>query len=60
MAGEIAFRVSEATPDVVKAMKTPIRRLAAKNLVLPHAGPKLEAQCTPQVGDIARTVKEMV
>jgi len=33
--GEITFRVIEAVPDVVKSLKTPIRRLAAKNLALP-------------------------
>jgi len=60
VAGEIAFRVSETAPDVVAAMKTPIRRLAAKNLVLPHSGPELEAKLTPQVDDIVKTVKEMV
>ena len=35
--GEITFfLVSGVTPDVVAAMKTPIRRLAAKNVVLPQ------------------------
>ncbi len=37
VAGEITLRVTEATPDVVKSLKTPIRRLAAKNLALPHS-----------------------
>ena len=36
-AGEIAFRVMEAAPDVVAAMKTPIKRLGAKNVALHEA-----------------------
>ena len=52
VAGEIAFRVTEAAPDVMKALKTPIRRLAAKNLALPRS-PVLEAQLLPHVEDVA-------
>jgi len=36
VAGEIAFRVTEAALDVVADMKTPIRRLAAANVELPQ------------------------
>ncbi len=61
VAGEIAFRVIEAAPDIVQAMKTPIRRLAAKNLALPYLGGReLRAELIPQVDDIVKTVKEMV
>ncbi|MFH1382209.1 MAG: transketolase C-terminal domain-containing protein [Chloroflexota bacterium] len=58
-AGEIAFRVTEAAPEVVKSLKTPIKRLAAKNIALPH-GAELEKYVVPQVEDIVKTVKEMV
>jgi len=59
IAGEIAFRLTEAAPDVVKAMKTPIKRVAAKNVSLPH-GSELESKLIPQVGDVVKAVKEMV
>ncbi len=59
-AGEIAFRVTEAAPDIVKTMKTPIRRLAAKNLVLPRLGAGVDKMLLPQVDDIIKVVKEMV
>ncbi len=59
VAGEIAFRVSEAAPDVVKTMKIPIRRLATKNVWLP-IGVELEKMLVPQVDDIVKAVKEMV
>ncbi len=58
-AGEIAFRVTEAAPDVVKALKTPIKRLAALNVALPW-GRDLNQQVLPQVDDIVKVVKEMV
>ena len=32
---EIILRVTEAALDIVKSLKTPIRRLATKNLALP-------------------------
>jgi pyruvate dehydrogenase E1 component beta subunit len=59
VAGEIAFRVTEAAPDVVKALKTPIKRLAAPNIALPH-GVELEKKILPQVEDVVKAVKEMV
>ena len=58
-AGEIAMQVTEAAPDVVMALKTPIRRLAAKNIALPHSV-ELEARVIPQTDDIVKAVKEMV
>ncbi len=51
VAGEIIFRVTGATPDVVKSLKSPIRRLVAKNVTLPHSR-ELEAQLLPYVEDI--------
>jgi len=58
-AGEIAMRVTEAAPDVVKAMKTPIRRLAAQNIALPHSV-EIEEKIIPQTDDIIKAVKELV
>ncbi len=58
-AGEIAFRVTEAAPDVVKAMKTPIRRLAAQNMALPHSV-EVENRLIPQTDDIVKAVKGLV
>jgi len=58
-AGEITLRVIEAAPDVVKSLKTPIRRLAAKNLGLPR-NRDLEQKLVPQVEDVVKTVKGMV
>ena len=56
-AGEIILRVSEAAPDVITSLKTPFRRLAAKNLPLnPVSGP----MAVPSAETIAATVKEMV
>ena len=55
-AGEIAMRVTEAAPDVVMGLKTPIRRLAAKNVALPTSL-RIERRIIPQVGDIVETVK---
>lgn len=57
-AGEIAMRVTEAAPDVVMGLKTPIRRLAAKNVALPTSL-SIERRIIPQVGDIVETVKGM-
>ena len=51
VASEITLRVTEAAPGVVKSLKTPIRRLAAKNLALPHSR-ELEAQLLPHVNDV--------
>ena len=58
-AGEIALRVTEAAPDVVKSLKTPIRRLAAKNVALPRSR-ELEQKLLPHVEDVVAIVKEMV
>ena len=58
-AGEIAFRVTEAAPELVSSMKTPIRRLAAPNIASPH-GTHLPSQILPQADDIITAVKAMV
>lgn len=58
-AGEIAFRVIEEAPDVVKTMKAPIKRLAAKNVALPH-GIELEGKLVPQAEDVVKAVMEMM
>ena len=58
-AAEIAFRVTEAAPELVKTMKHPVRRLACINMALPHSK-ELEAELVPQVDDIVKAVKEMV
>ena len=55
VAGEIAFRVQEEAPDLLASLKTPIRRLAAKNMPL-MGTPVL----VPSAETIAATVKEMV
>ena len=55
IAGEIAFRVTEEAPDVVASLKTPVRRLAGKNLPLMR-NPLL----VPSAETIAAAVKEMV
>ncbi|MDD4875967.1 MAG: transketolase C-terminal domain-containing protein [Dehalococcoidales bacterium] len=57
-AGEIAFRVTEAAPDLVKSLKTPIKRLAAQNLAIPRSI-SLDAQLLPQVEDVIAIVKTM-
>ncbi len=59
VAGEVAFRVTEAAPDVVKSLKTPIKRLAAQNVSLPHNA-EIHRKLIPQVEDIVAIVKEMV
>jgi len=57
IAGEIIFRVQEEAPDLLASLKTPFRRLAAKNLPLDAAfGPML----VPSAETIAAAVKEMV
>jgi pyruvate dehydrogenase E1 component beta subunit len=56
-AGEILWRVAEEAPDLLTSLKSPFRRLAAKNLPLdPAFGPML----VPSAASIASTVKEMV
>jgi len=57
IAGEIAFRVLEEAPDVVAALKTPMRRLAARNLPLAS---RPDWGLTPTTDSIVATVKEMV
>lgn len=58
-AGEVAMRVTEAAPEVVGAMKTPIRRLAAKNVALPTSL-RIERRLVPQVADIALAAEQLV
>lgn len=58
-AGEVAMRVTEAAPEVVSAMKTPIRRLAAKNVALPTSL-RIERRLVPQVADIVQAAEELV
>lgn len=58
-AGEIAMRVTEAAPDVVQALKTPIRRLAAQNVALPTSL-RIERQVVPQVEDIVDAARDLV
>ncbi len=45
------FRVEPGAADIVKSLKTPIRRLAAKNLALPCSR-ELEAQLLSHVKDV--------
>ena len=56
VAGEIIFRVNEEAPDVVASLKSPFRRLAAKNLPLRPFG----RLAVPSPATIAAAVKEMV
>jgi pyruvate dehydrogenase E1 component beta subunit len=58
VAGEIVFRIIEEAPDVIETLKSPIKRLAAKNIGLPH-GAELESKLIPQVQDIVDSVKEI-
>jgi pyruvate/2-oxoglutarate/acetoin dehydrogenase E1 component len=58
-AGEIALRFTEAAPDVAMAMKTPIRRLGAKNVALPRSR-ELEQLLIPHPKDVVKIVKEMM
>ena len=58
-AGEVAMRVAEAAPDVVRTLKAPIRRLAAKNVALPTSL-RIERRLVPQVGDIAQAAQDLV
>lgn len=57
IAGEIAFRVTEEAPDVVTSLKTPLRRLAGKNLPLAS---RADWNLTPTTESIIDTVREMV
>jgi len=57
IAGEIMWRVMENAPDLIPSLKTPVRRLAAKNLPLNATyGPMY----VPTADNIAAAVKEMV
>ncbi len=58
-AGEVAMRVAEAAPDVVRTLKAPIRRLAAKNVALPTSL-RIERRLVPQVGDIVQAAQDLV
>lgn len=58
-AGEVAMRVTEAAPEVVSAMRTPIRRLAAKNVALPTSL-RIERRLVPQTADIVQAAEELV
>jgi len=59
VAGEIAFRFTEAAPDVAQTLKTPIKRVAGKNVALLRSR-KVDPLLQPQVEDIAKAVKEMM
>ena len=59
VAGEIAFRITETAPDVVRNMKALMRRIAAKNVAIPR-GVNLWEKLIPQVDDIVKVVKEIV
>ncbi|MBN1383132.1 MAG: alpha-ketoacid dehydrogenase subunit beta [Deltaproteobacteria bacterium] len=58
-AGEIAMRFTEAAPDVAKTLKTPVRRLGAKNVALPRSA-ELERMLIPNDKDVVAIVKEMM
>lgn len=57
-AAEIAFRLTEAAPDLVAAMKYPVTRLACANMALPHSK-ELEEALVPQVDDIVHEIRKM-
>jgi pyruvate/2-oxoglutarate/acetoin dehydrogenase E1 component len=46
IAAEIAFRLNEAAPDLVKTLRAPIKRVTALNVALPH-GVELEKEIVP-------------
>jgi len=54
-AGEILFRVSEHSPELIPSLKAPFRRLAGWNLPLVN-----RPELVPTMGTIMSTVKEMV
>jgi pyruvate dehydrogenase E1 component beta subunit len=56
-AGEILWRVLEEAPDLVKSLKSPPRRLAAKNLPMIPAFAPIVA---PTLDSVTAAVKEMV
>ena len=57
-AGEIVFRLMEAAPGLVKTLKSPVKRVAGKNVSTPRGS--VESKIIPQIDDIVDTVKEMV
>jgi len=57
VAGEILWRVHEEAPDLLKSLKSPVRRLAAKNLPMVPAYGSIVA---PTADTITVAVKEMV
>jgi pyruvate dehydrogenase E1 component beta subunit len=59
VAGEIAFRVTETAPELIKSLKTPVKRLASPNIASPH-GTELPSQILPQIDDIVSTVKALM
>jgi len=54
-AGEILFRVSEHSPELIPSLKTPFRRLAGWNLPLVN-----RIELVPTAETVMSTVKEMV
>ena len=58
VAGEIVFRFMEETPGLVQTLKSPIKRVAGKNVSTPRGS--VESKIIPQIDDIVDTVKEMV
>lgn len=59
VAGEITLRFIEAAPELTKSLKSPIKRLAGKNVALAR-GVALERRLIPQTDDIVNAVKEML
>ncbi len=58
VAGEIAFRLTEASPNLVGALKSPVRRVAGKNVSTPRGS--VESRIMPQTDDIVEAAKQMV
>ena len=58
VAGEIVFRLMEASPGLVKTLESPIKRVAGKNVSSPRGS--VERKIVPQIDDIVETVREMV
>lgn len=58
VAGEIAFRFLEEAPGLVPTLKSPIKRVAGKNVSSPRGS--VENKIMPQIDDVVDAVKEMV
>ena len=58
IAGEITMRLMEAAPALPAALKSPIKRLAGKNVATCRGS--LESKLIPQIDDIVKTVRGMV